>query len=257
MEDNINEVVSSEENDTAKIETTQPSETDVVNEPQATEEDIHAKYTKLENDFKSVTGKVSSLQKEKNKLDQVAVIYEALNRAAISDPEFKKLANKKLAEAGLIDSSELEDTQTSTIPTNKVATQKVDPAIEWARQKKQAEEDAQIRYFQKFEENKPEITSEGDELAILNRQVIGAGAKVFMKRGMSFEDAYNKAYLQWFKAKQDADVDALLKEKSTPNIGGGLGGSTSKPATNLSEAEKRIARQFKMTDAEYAERRQK
>lgn len=135
MEENTNEIVVPAEDTTTQVETAQVSDTDAAVETPQPEEDIATKYSKLENDFKSVTGKVSSLQKEKNRLEQAGAIYEALNNAAMKDPEFKKLANRKLAEAGLVDPSVVEDTQTSTVPTSQVAPQRIDPAVEWARQK--------------------------------------------------------------------------------------------------------------------------
>jgi len=141
------------------------------------------------------------------------------------------------------------------VPTQQVAPQRVDPAVEWARQKQRAEAESQVKFFEQFERDKPEITAGGDEMAKLSRQAIGSVASIFIANGDAPADAYNKAYLQVFKAKQDADVDALLKQKSTPNIGGGLGGSPNGTSSGLTAEEKRIAGYFKMSEKEYAARK--
>lgn len=257
MEDTTKAVVPATMDTTAPEEVVQSSETDTTTSTEAPkpEEDINAKYSKLENEYKSVTGKMSSLQKEANALKQVGLLYEALNKAAFEDPEFKKLANKKLVDQGILPASVLEEeVQTSTVPTNKVAP--IDPevksAVEWTNMKKSQEIEAQAKFITEFESDKPELNTGNTRKDSLAKNIIGAGAAIYMEDGLDPKEAFNKSYRQWFKAKQDADVDALLKQKSAPSIGGGLGGTSTKPSLHLTEKEKRIAKSFGLSDEEYA-----
>lgn len=228
--------------------------------------DWETKYKKLENDFNSVKGKTSSLEKRARELEQAAKLVEALNNAAINDPEFKKMANKKLVEQGLLPASYLDELEQSspTRPERADAQQtpvqqapvQADPALTWARQKQREELENEIKFFEDFESSKPDI-AEGEANAIKARRgAISAAANVNLSKGMSKREAYELAYIQILhpeKLKEEGEVEGLVKARQAPVMTGGLGQAAKTQQTNqLTAEERRVAQAFGMSDEEYA-----
>lgn len=244
-------------------ETSQPDvEQQEVSEPIETQtEDWQKKYSELEHKYKSESGKISQLERDRNKFEESARIVEALNRAAREDKDFMRLANKKLVDQGLLDPSVLDDVETPkpTAQANQLVqpvVQPRDPAIEWARRKAAEEVQNEVKFFDKFEADKTDITEGSPERVRVRRQSIASLAQLFMTDGLSREDAFNRAYIQVLhpeKIREDGQIEGMVKAKATPSIGGGVGGTAKSSGVYLSEKERKVARAFGMSDAEYSE----
>lgn len=227
--------------------------------------DWESKYKKLENDFNSVKGKTSSLEKKARELEQAARLVEALNNAAISDPDFKKMANKKLVEQGLLPASYLDELEQSS-PTKpdradvqqapvQQAPLQADPALTWARQKQREELENEIKFFEDFESSKPDIAEGETNVVKARRGAISAAANVNLSKGMSKKEAYELAYIQILhpeKLKEEGEVEGLVRARTAPVMTGGLGqAAKTQQTTRLTNEERKVAQAFGMSDEEY------
>lgn len=239
---------------------TQPtSEADVKKEETGTETEPEASVSKEENDFNSLKGKVSSLEKERNELRKKAELFDALDKIAAKDPEFMKAANRKLVEEGVLDPSVLEKIEQQKVAGTGVTPDiSQHPAVQWAMQKRNEEFEQRKKFFEEFQSERPDL-SEGDtETVSAKMNAISAAARLNMNRGMIEKDAYNQAYLQILhpeKIKEEAELSGMAKAQSaTPSIGGASGGKAdSSVGPNLTEEEKVIARRMGLTYEQYAE----
>lgn len=224
-----------------------------------------------DNNIKSMSGKIQSLEKERNTLntrnktleDQMRIL-EVIDRKASQDPEFKKMANKALLDEEMISQEEYDTLiQTGQEASNVQAPQPTfdkgtQEALDYAKRKKQEEDTAEAEFFNKFEEDKAELTDGTDEELRIRRQAIGVAAAANIRlRGMDKGKAYDLAYKQIIRPellKEEGELNAMAQAQNTDvSVGGGAGGSaTSTSASNLTTEEVNIAQAMGMTPEEYA-----
>lgn len=235
-------------------------ETDEV-APESPEVDVK----KLTDDFKSLKGKVSKLEKEREELTSAAAAWQALNEAATKDPKFALEANRKLYEQGLIPKEEFERFEKGVSekdsPDEKKAKPSDDapetnPALEWAMRKREEEQSQERTFFIKFEEDHPEIADGTDEEVALNRAEIGAAARRFMLKGVSKAEAYDMAYSKWAgKAEEDAELRGIAKARSARATIAPAAGESSKSGsdTELTPEQLEAAKRMDLSPEDYAD----
>jgi len=246
-----------EENVEGSDTDTQPtSEADVVQE-ESGEETVDTPVSNWENDKKAMSGKISSLEKERNEYQQKARLLEALDSAAANDPEFMRIANKKLVEQGLLDESVLQEFE-QTVPQKTDGTTQ-NPAILWAQQQMQNEKNKREEFFKSFEERHSDLTEGSPEIVRANRNAIGAAAaRIMAKDNVSEGDAYEHAYKLIMNPNQlieDGKLQGIAQAQSgLPSEGAASGGvAKSSGGVILTPEQKDVAKRFGMTEEKYAQ----
>lgn len=243
----------------AKPDTQPTSEADVKKEETGKVAEPEAPVAKEDNDFNSLKGKVSSLEKERNELRKKAELFDALDKIAAKDPEFMKSANERLVKEGYLDPSVMEKiNQQGVTPQGTTPDISQHPAIQWAQQKQKEEFEQRRKFFADFQSDKPDLEEGDTESVSAKMNAISAAARLNINKGLSEKDAYNQAYLQILhpeKIKEMAELSGMAKAQSvTPSIGGASGTKATGSGTlNLSEEEKAIAASMGLSEEAYAE----
>jgi hypothetical protein len=213
-----------------------------------------------EHEKKSMSGKISKLERDINKYEQEyqqrARLLDALDRAAANDPEFMRLANKKLVEQGVLDESVLQELD-KVVPQTKSDGSPKDPAVLWAQQKMQAEQMEREKFFQDFEDRHPDLTEGDPEIVRTNRAAIGAAAAKRMKEGASQSEAYEFAYKLIMNPKQlieEGKLEGLaLGQSALPTEGAASGGAAvSSGRRELTPEQREAARLFGLAEEKFA-----
>lgn len=254
----VEESTSIDEEYVAGEETQAPStsEVDAKKETSGTEQPDSA-VSPWENEKKSMSGKISKLEKERNELAQQAKMLEALNIAAQNDPEFMRIANKKLVEQGLLDESALAEIE-SIAPQPQADGASLNPAVLWAQQKMQAEREEREKFFKDFEDRHPDLV-EGDlESVKANRIAVGAAAAKKMREGLSQPEAYEFAYKLIMDPNQlieDGKLQGLAQAQGASPVEGAASGAIANPSgtVELTPEQKETARRFGISEEKYAQ----
>lgn len=235
---------------------TQPtSEAHVSEEETENEAQSDSAVLSWDKEKKRMSGKMSKLEKENNELAQARALVEALDKAAASDPEFMKLANKKLVEQGLLDESVLQGMDT---PQATYGEQTQDPAIQWAQAKMQEEQKKKEQFFVDFEERHPDLKEGTNEIIRANRSAIGAAAaKKMAQDKVSAEDAYEFAYkliMNPTSLIEEGKLEGMAQAQGAiPTEGAASGGvAKSSGKVELTPQQREAARLFGITEEEFA-----
>ena len=236
---------------------TQPtSEAHVSEEEETGEAQSDSTVPSWEEEKKRMSGKISQLERERNELSQARALVEALDKAAASDPEFMKLANKKLVEQGLLDESALQGLDTAPQATYGAQTQ--DPAVQWAQAKMQEEQKKKEQFFVDFEERHPDLREGSNEIIRANRSAIGAAAaKKMAQDKVSAEDAYEFAYkliMNPTSLIEEGKLEGMAQAQGAiPTEGAASGGvAKSSGKVELTPEQREAARLFGITEEEFA-----
>lgn len=243
------------------VDTPPTSEVDVEKKKTSEKQEVETPVLKEDNDTKAERAKYAKLEKENNEFRERVKLLEALDSAAANDPEFMKLANKKLVEQGVLDPSVLEQLEQATTQTQRsdvVKTITSDPALEWAKQKMQEEQNKRVEFFKKFEEERPDLATGDAEITRANRQAISAAAVIRMKSGESMEKAYDYAYKQILhpeKLIEEGELRGMAQAQSAiPAVGAASGGaSKSSGKVELTPEQKEMARLFGVAEEKYSQ----
>jgi hypothetical protein len=203
-----------------------------------------------------MSGKISQLERERNEYLQAKKMVDALNQAAMNDPEFMKLANKKLVEQGVLDESVLQELD-RVAPQKRTDGAPKDPAVVWAQQKMQAEQMEREKFFQDFESKHPDLVDGDPEIVRANRAAVGAAAAKRMKEGASQSDAYEFAYKLIMNPKQlieEGKLAGLAQAQSALPVEGAASGgaAVSSGRIELTPEQREAARLFGISEEEYA-----
>lgn len=254
----VEESTSIDEEYVAGEETQAPStsEVDAKEETSGTEQPDSA-VSPWENEKKSMSGKISKLEKERNELAQQAKMLEALNVAAANDPEFMRIANRKLVEQGLLDESALSEIE-STTPQPKTDGGNLNPAVLWAQQKMQAEREEREKFFKDFEDRHPDLTEGDPESIKANRVAVGATAAKKMREGVSQSEAYEFAYKLIMNPNQlveDGKLQGLAQAQGASPVEGAASGAiaNSSGTVELTPEQRETARRFGISEEKYAQ----
>jgi len=237
----------------SEVDTQPTSEADVTKE-ESGEEQVDTPESKWENEKKSMAGKISKLEKDNNEYLQAKTMLDALNSAAANDPEFMKLANRKLVEQGVLDESAIQDLDTSESTRDEVA----DPAVKWAREKMQEEQNKRIEFFKGFEERHPDLQEGEEKIIRANRSAIGAAAaKRMAEAGASEEEAYEFAYKLIMNPTQlieEGKLEGIAQAQSASPVEGAASGGAAKSSggVELTPEQKDAARRFGISEEKYA-----
>lgn len=242
------------EKDAVETETEAPSISEVDAKSTSDEKQPDSPASTWENDKRSMAEKIKSLENERNELAQSKALVEALDKAAASDPEFMRLANRKLVEQGLLDESVLQglDTpqKTDGTPPN--------PAIQWAQAKMQEEQKKKEQFFVDFEGRHPDLKEGSNEIIRANRSAIGAAAaKKMAQDKASAEDAYEFAYKLIMNPTQlieEGKLEGMAQAQGAiPTEGAASGGvAKSLGKVELTPEQREAARLFGITEEEFA-----
>lgn len=242
--------------DVEETETQAPPISEVdAEESTSDEEQTDSPAATWENDKRSMSEKIKALENERNELAQARALVEALDKAAASDPEFMKLANRKLVEQGLLDESALQGLDTAPQSTDGA---KVDPAVQWAQAKMQEEQKKKEQFFVDFEERHPDLREGSNEIIRANRSAIGAAAaKKMAQDKVSAEDAYEFAYkliMDPASFREEGKLEGLAQAQGAiPTEGAASGGvAKSSGKVELTPQQREAARLFGITEEEFA-----
>lgn len=254
----VEEKSSIEEEYVAGEEAQAPSTSQVdAKEEETGKEQSDSTVSPWENEKKSMSGKISKLEKERNELAQQAKMLQALNVAAANDPEFMRIANRKLVEQGLLDESALAEIE-STTPQPQADGGSLNPAVLWAQQKMQAEREEREKFFKDFEDRHPDLTDGDAELIKANRIAVGAAAAKKMREGLSQSDAYEFAYKLIMNPNQlieDGKLQGLAQAQGASPVEGAASGAiaNSSGTVELTPEQKEIAKRFGISEEKYAQ----
>jgi len=211
-----------------------------------------------ENEIKSMGGKIQALQRELDESKKASKVLEALNNAALSDEEFKNLANRKLAEAGLIPSDSVSDQGSDVAPTGAALSSADQEALEYSRRMKAQAEQNDREFFDKFEQERPDLMEGSADEITMKRKAITAAAAILVRSGKPREEAYADAYLQVLhpeKLVERGQVKGLARSQST-SVSVGESAGQAAPRSNtvrLDASQQRTAKAFGMSNEEYAD----
>ena len=235
---------------------TQPTSEAHVSEEETGEAQSDSTVPSWEEEKKRMSGKISQLERERNELAQARALVEALDKAAASDPEFMKLANKKLVEQGLLDESALQGLDTAPQATYGAQTQ--DPAVQWAQAKMQEEQKKKEQFFVDFEERHPDLKEGEPTIIRANRSAIGAAAaKKMAQDKVSAEEAYEFAYkliMNPTSLIEEGKLEGMAQAQGAiPTEGAASGGvAKSSGKVELTPEQREAARLFGITEEEFA-----
>jgi hypothetical protein len=238
-----------------EVDTQPASEADVKED--TSNEQVDSPVSNWENEKKSMSGKISQLERERNEFAQAQKILQALNSAAEVDPEFMRLANKKLVEQGLLDESALQEIGEPQPSKPRVDGYSEDPALQWAKKKMQEEVSKREEFFVNFEKDRPDLLDDRPEVLRANRSAVGAAAARLIANGSSMEEAYDRAYKQIFhpeKLIEEGKLEGLAQAQGAiPAEGVASGGvASSRGAVELTPQEREMARLFGISEEVYA-----
>lgn len=234
---------------------TQPTSEAHVSEEETGEAQSDSTVPSWEEEKKRMSGKISQLERERNELAQARALVEALDKAAASDPEFMRLANKKLVEQGLLDESALQGLDTA--PQTTYGAQP-DPAIQWAQAKMQEEQKKKEQFFVDFEERHPDLKEGEPQIIRANRSAIGAAAaKKMAQDKVSAEEAYEFAYkliMNPTSLIEEGKLQGMAQAQGAiPTEGAASGGvAKSSGKVELTPEQREAARLFGITEEEFA-----
>ena len=243
------ENVASEEADTQPT-----SEADV--KEVSGEDKVDTPDSKWKNEKKSMSGKISKLEKDNNEYLRKVRLLDALNNAAVGDSEFMRAANKKLVEQGVLDESALEQIQAT--PQSKTDGVTVNPAVKWAEAKMREETQKREEFFTSFEDNHPDLKEGETAIIKANRSAIGAAAtKRMVEDKIPMEDAYEFAYKLIMDPKQlieEGKLQGIAQAQSASPVEGAASGgvANSSGGVKLTPEQKEAATLFGITEEEYA-----